>query len=422
MAAPDRRRVKSQDDTIDWFTVSYRSIFIALLFIVLVGGSVMYYFWPREAPGAAPVEAPPATVTTARFTTLEGNVKVKTVGTFEWVNADRAMVLRKSDLVRTGPGSAAEITFFDGTVVHVRPDSLITIEETSEDPSTKRRKVAWHISSGEVQFNAPRPGAGGSEREISTPTLRTTTREAAAGGVAVQESGESNIKLYSGTAKVETKTGETLQLEANTQVKVDAAGKAAPAHSLPPVPALLAPQHQTEITYQDPARATTLLVWKPVPGAAGYHVMLDYNAYFNRPLVDRSGITESSVEVRGLDVGKYYWRVAAVDKDGVEGSFSDFARFTVNRPQGGARGTGDAPPILIESIEVRQNILQVRGRTEPGATLTVNGQRVDVAADGGFNEFIQLPAEKAGRQIVVFRAVGINGGVAQTQRSVMVGE
>ena len=114
--------------------------------------------------------------------------------------------------MRTGPGSAAEITFFDGTVVHVRPDSLITIEETSEDPSTKRRKVAWHISSGEVQFNAPRPGAGGSEREISTPTLRTTTREAAAGGVAVQESGESNIKLYSGTAKIETKTGETLQL------------------------------------------------------------------------------------------------------------------------------------------------------------------------------------------------------------------
>jgi hypothetical protein len=390
--------------------------------VVLVGGGVGYHFWTRNTPSATPVDTPPATVTTARFTTLEGNVKVKTVGTFEWVNADRAMVLRKSDLVRTGPGSAAEITFFDGTLVHVRPDSLITIEETSEDPSTKRRKVAWHISSGEVQFNAPRPSAGGSEREISTPTLRTNMREAAAGGVAVQESGESNVKLYSGTAKVETKTGETLQLAANTQIKVDAAGKSTPAHNLPPVPALLAPQHQTEITYQDPTRATTLLVWKPVPGAAAYHVMLDYNAYFNRPLVDRAGITEPSVEVRGLDVGKYYWRVAAVDKDGVEGNFSDFARFTVSRPQGGAHGTGDPPPIAIDSIEVRQNILQVRGRTEPGATLTVNGQRVDVASDGAFNEFIQLPAEKPGRQVVVFRAVGINGGVAETKRPVMVGE
>ena len=64
----------------------------------------------------------------------------------------------------------------------------------------------------------------------------------------------------------------------------------------------------------------------------------------------------------------------------------------------------------------------MRGRTEAGATLTVNGQRVDVGGDGSFNEFIQLPAEKAGRQIVVFRAVGINGGVTESKRPVMVGE
>jgi FecR protein len=423
MAAPDRRRPKDQDDLVDWFTVSYRSIFIAILVVVLIGGGAGYYYWTRITPPPEHGDdSPPATVTTARFTTLEGNVKVKTVGTFEWVNADRTMVLRKSDLVRTGAGAAAEIQFFDGTTLHVRPDSLITIEESSEDPRTKQRRVAAHISSGEVQFNAPRSTAAGAEREFSTPTLRTTTREAAAGGVSVQESGESNVKLYTGTATVATKTGDTVQLAANTQLKVDAAGKAEPVHSLPQVPALLAPQHQTEITYQDPTRATTLLVWKPVPGATGYHVMLDYSAYFNRPLVDRSGITESSVEVRGLEVGKYYWRVAAVDKDGAEGSFSDFARFSVSRPQGGARGSGDPPQILIESIEVRQNILQVRGKTEAGATLTVNGQRVDVASDGAFNEFIQLPAEKPGRQVVVFRAVGINGGVAQTQRSVMVGE
>src|SRR5882672_3767739 len=168
MAAPDRRHAKGQDDIVDWFTVSYRSIFIAILVVVLVGGGAGYYFWTRNTPAGGAVDpAPPATVTTARFTTLEGNVKVKTVGTFEWVNADRAMALRKSDLVRTGLGSAAEITFFDGTTLHVRPDSLITIEETSEDPSTKRRRVAWHISSGEVQFKAPRPTGAGSEREIS---------------------------------------------------------------------------------------------------------------------------------------------------------------------------------------------------------------------------------------------------------------
>jgi hypothetical protein len=422
MAAPDRRQRRDEDGLVDWFTVSYRSIYIGVGVVVLIAGGVGYYYWSRNAPATTPpTTAPPATVTAARFTTLEGNVKVKAVGTFEWVNADRSMVLRKSDLVRTGPGGAAEISFFDGTLVHVRPDSLITIE--SEDVSTSRRRVAWHISSGEVQFNAPRPAASGLEREISTPTLtRISTREAATGGVVVQESGESNLKLYTGTADVQTKTGETLRVAANSQLRVDAAGNAAPVQDLPPVPILLAPQHQAEITYQDPARATTLLLWKPVPGATGYHVMLDYNAYFNRPLVDRTGIGEPSVEVRGLDAGKYYWRVAAVDKEGVEGSFSDFARFSVSRPQGAERGGGPPPPLVIEALEARQNILQVRGRTEPGATVTVNGQRVDVATDGVFNEFIQLPAAKPGRQLVVVRSVSINGGVMETRRPVMVGE
>src|SRR4029078_12234477 len=159
MAAPDRRRSKGQDDMVDWFTVSYRSIFIAILVVVLVGGGDGYYFWSRNTPVPATVHTAPATVTTARFTTLEGNVKVKTVGTFEWVNADRSMVLRKSDLVRTGTGAAAEITSFDGTTLHVRPDSLITIEESSEDPRTKQRRVAAHISSGEGEFNTPRYNA-----------------------------------------------------------------------------------------------------------------------------------------------------------------------------------------------------------------------------------------------------------------------
>ena len=69
---------------------------------------------------------------------------------------------------------------------------------------------------------------------------------------------------------------------------------------------------------------------------------------------------------------------------------------------------------------MRTNILQVKGRTEPGATVTVNGQRVDVqAATARFNDFITL--EKAGRQVVVIRATGLNGGVNEQKRPVVVG-
>lgn len=413
----------NKDELLDWFTVSYRSIYSIVAAIVatlgLVGGIVYYYRYARVTPAPSPpVEAPPATVTTARFRSLEGSVKVKTVGTFEWVAADTNMILRKSDLVRTGPGAAAEIAFFDGTVVHVRPDSLITIEETSEDPSTKRRRVAWHISSGEVNFQTQRRNVPDSATEISTPTARTTAGELTDGGIRVAPAGDSDVRVYRGTSRIETKTGEKIALGASEGLRVDASGRPGAKQVLPGVPVLLAPPHQAEITYVDPTRATTLLAWKGVPGATTYHVMLDYSAYFNRPVVDRMGLKDASVELIGLETGKYYWRVAALDRDGTEGAFSEFARFTVSRKGVGAVGNGTPPPLVIETLDVRTNILQVKGRTEPGATVSVNGQRVDVQGDGSFNEFIML--DKPGRQIVVIRSIGLSGGMAEERRAVVV--
>ena len=150
-----------------------------------------FFFYARTPPApATPATTPVVNSTAARFRSIEGNVKVKPVGTFEWVPADANMVLRKSDLVRTGAGSAAEISFVDGTIVHVRPDSLITIEETSEDPSTKRRRVAWHISSGEVNFQTVRRNVAGSSTEVSTPTVKATAGELAQGGIKVAEGGD----------------------------------------------------------------------------------------------------------------------------------------------------------------------------------------------------------------------------------------
>ena len=417
--APPKRPQRSEDDILDWFTISYSTLYSVVGVVLALAAGGGYWYYLRDSPLIVVVETPPPTVTTARFTSLEGSVKVKPVGVFEWANADRNVVLRKSDLVRTGPGSTAEITFFDGTVVHVRPDSLITIEETSEDPSTKARKVVFNISSGEANFQTVRKNVPGSETKVTTPTVQGTVGELTNAAVRVADTGDSDFRLFEGSGKLTTKTGQTVELGASEAIKVDAAGKASPKVQLLVAPTLLTPPHQAEITYPNPSVATTLLLWKGVSDAVNYHLMLDYSAYFNRPLVDRKGIRDTQQELRGLEVGKYYWRVAAIDKNGEEGAFSDFARFTVAGPGSGATGDGPPPPLLIESIDTRQNILQVQGRTEPGASVTVNGQRVEVEGDGGFNDFITL--EKPGRQIVVIRATGLNGGVNEQRRPVVVG-
>lgn len=414
--AGERRPQSDGDRDLDWFTVSYRTIYAAVGALVLLVAIGLYWLYGRQAPPDKPNDVPVATVTTARFTQIEGSVKVKAVGTFDWLSADTKMVLKKNDLVRTGAGAAAEITFFDGTVVHVRPDSLITIEETSEDPSTKQRRVAWHVSSGEVNFQTVRANVPGSATEVSTPTVRGTLGENAAANIRVAETGDSDIRLFRGSARTETKSGQRVELAANEGLKIDAAGKAGPKLTLPGTPTLMFPQHQAEISYPEPGKATTLFGWKAVPEAAAYRLMVDSGAFFSRPFVDSRG-RDTSREVRGLEEGRYYWRVAAVDKDGNEGAFSDFWRFAVAKPKGAAQASGPPPPLTIDLLDVRTNILQIKGRTEPGASVTVNGQRIDVQADGTFNEFITL--EKLGRQDVVVRATGLNRGVAEQKRSVV---
>jgi FecR protein len=413
------RRRQAEDDLLDWFTITYRSIYIAVFAILAIGGGAFYFYYITHAPVVLPSpDSQAVAVTTARFTSVEGNVQVRARGTFDWVNADKNMLLRKSDLVKTSSGAAAEITFFDGTVVHVHPESLLTIEESSEDPSTKARRVAVNVPSGVASFQTTRKNVPESATEVSTPTVKSTVGEMSRAEIEVAETGDTSIRAFQGTVRGVTTGGQTLDLGTSEAVKIDAKGRAGAKVTLPGAPTLVSPPHQTEITYPDPSRATTLLIWQPVLGAVSYHLMLDYSAYFNRPLVDRKGIDVSRQELRGLDLGKYYWRVAAINKDGEEGAFSDFSRFTVARTAGGGAGDGPPPPLTVESLDVRTNILQVKGRTEPGATITVNGQRVDVDADGTFNDFITL--EKVGKQVVIIRATGLNGGVNEARRPVVV--
>ena len=391
----------------------YRALlaFAGLLLVGVVG----WVYLGRPTPPPEPAETSTPAQTAARFTAVEGSVKVKTVGSFEWVDAKVATRLQKNDLVRTASGGSAEITFFDGTVVQVRPDSLITIEESSEDPLTKRRRVAVKMESGEVEYQTGRFNVQGSSAEVATPTLRVRQGEMAAGGVRVSESGDSDVRQFRGTGHVETTAGEEIELGSREALAVDATGTAGPKRSLPGSPRLLAPPHQAEISYPKLAAATTLLAWEPVTEAVSYHVMLDYTPFFNRPLVDQRSVGRSSWELTGLEAGEYYWRVAAENAEQEEGAFSESAQFAIVRSEPRAAAP---PPLSVETLDVRMNILQVAGRTAAGATVTINGQEVEVRGDGRFAEFLTL--QGAGEQEVVIRAVGPDGGVNEERHSVMV--
>ena len=73
---------------------------------------------------------------------------------------------------------------------------------------------------------------------------------------------------------------------------------------------------------------------------------------------------------------------------------------------------------MFEVAELKGNILHVRGRTEPGATLSLGGVRLEVQADGSFSEFLTFDGG-AGATIGL-TATGTRGGTVEQRRRVTV--
>jgi hypothetical protein len=75
------------------------------------------------------------------------------------------------------------------------------------------------------------------------------------------------------------------------------------------------------------------------------------------------------------------------------------------------------PQLTLDVIELREGQLHVKGHTQPGVTVTVNGERIPVQGDGSFNEQVVL---KRGATAVAVRAAGVNGATTEQQLPIIV--
>ncbi|MBX7183531.1 MAG: FecR domain-containing protein [Vicinamibacteria bacterium] len=389
---------------------------IALLIAALLLG----YSFLQDKPSAPTTAAEAPKDIAASFASIQGNVKTRGVGGLDWRTAEIRVPLRKSDLVRTYPSSSAEIKFFDETRVTVRPDSLITIEETSKDPNSTSSKVAWKVSSGEINYETTQKSGGSTE--AVTPTFRLALEGNSAGTMRVGEGGLTAVAQLAGAANIETKTGQKIRLTANEGLKVDATGKAGAKQVLPDAPTAAGPGGASGLLSLAEG-APVPLSWSASAGASAYRVQIEAKSGAGREVVfDQNGLKGTAASIPGLSAGEFTFRVAGLTDDGVQGKFSGAVTFRVERvapPRPPANAP--APALVIEAFEARNNVLRLVGKTEPGAKLTVNGDPVTVQPDGSFREFVTL-ARKQGEQRVVIRSTSASGGVAEETRTLPPGQ
>ncbi len=326
----------------------------------------------------------------ARFARIEGNVRVKRAGEFNWEAANTRMTLHEGDSIKTSSSGSAQLIYFDGAVSTIVPGTLLTIRQLSENPVTNVRRVTEKIDFGEVRASTQDKNVQGSYHEVATDKVTARSEEAGEFRVSVDpEKKESSFDVFEGRVQVSSPSKKE-DLVAGERIRASRDGKLSAKQSLPGLPRLLAPPDQRVFIAERPE--AIMLSWEPVRGATQYRLMISDTALFTDPLYDATRNT-TSAELADVPAGAYHWRVAAIKESGLAGQYSAPRRFRVASQRIQDRGDTDPPSLEItEFVQVGMMVI-VNGRTEPGATLWADNEKIEVGESGDFYAVIRLQLE-----------------------------
>jgi len=297
----------------------------------------------------------------ALVTDVQGDVEGRSPQASKWT--DRALndVLVQAERVRTLSGSTTQITFRDLSRLRLNPNSNATIQRMRSDPLTGGEVTQIELVSGDFYALLNQLGdrtsfqidAGGLQTQTDSTDFWIKTDETGA-----------RFANYDAAALVVGTGQNAVSLGENEGAVVNASGVAQVTEVLDR-PALLGPADKAPV-YGRSAQ----LSWVAKAESAGYWLEVAADAGFNNMRVSEWGIPTTGFEVAGLDQGRYHWRVAALDAFGLPGSWSLAQSFELI--------SDSTPPFLAlssptEGALIAEASLTVAGESEPGVTLTLNG-------------------------------------------------
>ncbi len=387
-----------------WHTVRYRTVvlfFVVITAIVLAGLSLLFprishNLISRISDTIAPRDNGVAAISSkqARFVNLDGKVQVKKFNSVQWINADYQLTLDKGDLIQTDSEGVARIAFADGTTYTVKGDTLVTVEENNVSSLDHPTQVSVHISSGQVDLATGAWEVPGSTAEVSfanaVASLRANSRAAVRSDPVTKQQ---EITVDAGSAEL-SRGNEHLDIGQWERVTFPPGGQITRSQVLAP-PDLLEPLNLQPIIVANPKRDPIHFSWKEVATAKLYDFQASTTAMFNH-VVKEMKTASTSVDIAGFDPGDYFWRVRAIDANEHMSDASDSYKFTLV-----AQGKEQEMLLEVDDTELQGDVVEVIGRTEPGAALIINGEQVaDIRSDGQFRYFTQ-PMSRGSHSIVI---------------------
>ena len=285
---------------ISYVTITYRSVLMGMLAMVLLAFVVMYFAFPDTANklilsgqiglgkllnkvgigggdnGTAPDPGPQQ----AHFTNIDGNVRVRKASTNAWVVADYSLALERGDVVQTSPEGMAKVVFTDGTNYTVKPASLITIQENSVNGS-QQTKVAVQVTTGKVDLATSTLASGSKSQVIVGDATATIASESSAEVMNDLRADQHEILVKKGSGEV-TRGGQTIPLESYTKASFTSNSKGMVKSKELQPPTLISPAPLQNV-FVDQATKGVTFSWSPVDNVREYHIKINRNPSFTGP-------------------------------------------------------------------------------------------------------------------------------------------
>jgi hypothetical protein len=411
---------------LEWTTISYRTIaiYLVLAFLLLLG--IIYLISPRfvinlttralETVAAKPSSPQaPAGRKEAHFVNLDGTVRVKKAASLQWIRADYNTTLEKGDFVQTESDGVARIIFADDTNYTLKPDTMVAVEESREDPVTRATKVAVQVTSGAVDLATARFETPGSTSQVSFADAVATLNEESR--AAVRNDPDNNVHEFTvdtGQAEV-TRGSSSVQLGQYEQVSFAAQQPGLVPKKVIAPPSLLTPQNLELKLVPDPKSTTLDFSWTEVPGAKTYRLQISPSVMLSNFVVDKKVSGRTSVPISGLEEGTYYWMVSAIDSKGVESQPSQANRLNLVH-----QVAGNQAYLEVTKIIQHGKVIEVQGKTEPDSTVIINNEQVfSILPDGTFRGFTS-PFQNTGSNQVTITAQNRKGDTKTIRKNIVI--
>lgn len=334
-----------------------------------------------------------------------GKVQYRKYNALKWSEAVLKQELIEKDRLRTLSRSYGNVKFIDGSYIQMDANSLIVIEAVKKDVIKNISSADILVLEGDVS-TLIKSISKKSNFKVTSPEIETNIRSRNF-MTSRDQNKTTRFSNFDGEMDVVSK-GKKVTLSKNQGTKVELGF--APEN---PKKLLASPETIHPVDGISLFDKTITFQWQSVDKAHMYQIQISRNKIFTK--LEKSIKVEDAVSVDWMapQNGTYYWRIRAVDKELLNGSFSKAIQFSVLIDK--------TPPFLVITTPKADTVIfnsevQIKGKTENNVLVKINQDTVKIDKNGQFHYKMKL---KQGVQNAEIYAVDRNGNESGIERKIV---